>query len=254
MFCPKCSQAQPAEDLRFCPRCGFPLVAVKELVGREERGDDRAGAGKESMLPAQKDLATGALLMFAGSVVALLWGFMGTRGPAETLLPQAYFILGGTLAFLLTLFHPLLGSLEKLTTGGEAAAYTQRRRDGINLGALLMFVGALKATLLTSLMPLGPERGVTPLAVAAGMLILVLLLRPILLAARGLFLGRQRGVESAETAETTETGRLGGNGQGAALPPAQSIPANDFMSPRPDTAEQAAPPSVTEETTRKLSR
>jgi hypothetical protein len=99
----------------------------------------------------------GALLMFAGCVVAVLWGFMGTRGPAEVVLPQAYFILGGTLAFLLTLFHPLLRSLEKLTTGGEAAVYTQRRRDGINLGAILMFVGALKATLLTSLMPLGPE-------------------------------------------------------------------------------------------------
>src|SRR5215207_142003 len=140
MFCPKCSQAQPADDLRFCPRCGFPLVAVKELLGRDERGDKGAVAGQEWGLPAQKDLTTGALLMFAGSVVALLWGFMGPRGPAEALLPQAYFILGGTLAFLLTLFHPLLRSLQKLSSGGESTPYTQAKRDGINLGALLMFV------------------------------------------------------------------------------------------------------------------
>src|SRR5215207_11053331 len=140
MFCPKCSQAQPAEDLRFCPRCGFPLVAVKELLGREERHVGVAGDGGEWALPAQKDLTRGALLMFAGCVVAVLWGFMGTRVPAEALLPQAYFIMGGTLAFLLTLFHPLLRSLEKLSAGGESTPYTQAKRDGINLGALLMFV------------------------------------------------------------------------------------------------------------------
>ena len=249
MFCPKCSQAQPSEDLRFCPRCGFPLVAVKELLGREERGDDRAGAGEESRLPAQKDLATGALLMFAGSVVAMLWGFMGTRGSAEVLLPQSYFILGGTLAFLLTLFHPLLRSLEKLTSGGEVTAYTQRRRDGINLGALLMFVGALKATLLTSLVPPGPERGVTTLLFMAGMLVLVLLLRPILRAARGLFFG-SRGV--ADSAAESTTARLEGMDQGAALPPPQGTAVNGFVPARGDTSEPAVPPSITEETTRKL--
>lgn len=187
MFCPKCSQAQPADDLRFCPRCGFPLVAVKELLGREgARGGDRVGSEDVWQLPAQKDLATGALLMFAGSVVALLWGVTGTRGPAEVLLPQAYFIPGGTLAFLLTLFHPLLRSLEKLSSGGLTSPDTSGRRDGINLGALLMFVGALKATLLTSGMHPGPERGLTTLAFTAGMLLLLLLLRPVLRTAHGL--------------------------------------------------------------------
>jgi hypothetical protein len=164
MFCPKCSQVQPAEDLRFCPRCGLPLAAVRELLGREEgRSVGAAGAGDAWTLPAQKDIATGALLMFAGSVVAVLWGFMGTRGPAEVLLPQSYFIMGGTLAFLVTLFHPLLRSLKGLTSGVKPAADPRGRRGGIDLGALLMFVGALKATPLTSSMHPGPERGVTTL-------------------------------------------------------------------------------------------
>jgi hypothetical protein len=249
MFCPKCSQAQPSEDLRFCPRCGFPLREIQELVLREAGRGGEAQTREEGPLPGQKDIATGALLMFAGSVVAVLWGLMGTRGPAEVLLPQAYFIMGGTLAFILTLFHPLLRALEGLTSGGEPAALPRRRRDGINLGALLMFVGALKATLLTSLIPLGPERGVTTLLFMAGMLALVLLLHPILRAARGLFFGSRGAADS--TAGPT-TARLEGQDQGAALLPAQGAPVNDFVSARADTAEPVVPPSVTEETTRKL--
>jgi len=251
MFCPKCSQAQPADDLRFCPRCGFPLVAVKELLGRDERGDKGAVAGQEWGLPAQKDLTTGALLMFAGSVVALLWGFMGPRGPAEALLPQAYFILGGTLAFLLTLFHPLLRSLQKLSSGGGTSPDTTGRRDGINLGALLMFVGALKAMLLTSGMHRGPERGLTALAVMAGMLLLILLLRTVLRAAHGLLF---KGDKSADSPAAEATARLDSQERGHGLPPAQSIPVNDFRPSGQDTAELAAPPSVIDETTRKLER
>lgn len=252
MFCPKCSQAQPADDLRFCPRCGFPLVPVKELLDREgKHGNDGTGAGEGWRLPAQKDLATGALLMFAGSVVALLWGFMGSRGPAEVLLPQAYFIMGGTLAFLLTLFHPLLRSLQKLFSGGGTSPDTSGGRDGINLGALLMFVGALKATLLTSGMHPGPERGLTALAFTAGMLILILLLRPALRTAHGLLF---KGDKSADSPAAEATIRLDSQERGRALPPAQSIPVNDFRPPGHDTAELAAPPSAVEETTRKLER
>lgn len=32
MFCPKCSREQSSSDLRFCPRCGFRLEAVGELM------------------------------------------------------------------------------------------------------------------------------------------------------------------------------------------------------------------------------
>jgi len=187
--------------------------------------------------------------MFAGSIVAVLWGFMGARGPAEVLLPQAYFIMGGTLAFILMLFHPLPRTPEGLNSGGGPADISQRRRDGINLGALLMFVGALKAAVLISLMPIGPERGLTTLLLMGGMLLLILLLCPILRAARGLFFGGRRVADSA--AEPT-TVRLEGREHGDALPSAQSTPVGDFVPARAGTAEPAAPPSVTDETTRKL--
>ncbi len=249
MFCPKCSRPQPSEELRFCSRCGFPVGEVKALFGREgaRESDDRR-ASAEGRLPAQKDLATGALVMFAGAVFAVFWGLFWSRGPAEVALPQTFFILGGTLAFILTLFHPLVGALERLYTGGAPADYTRRRRDGVNLGALLMFVGQLKALLLTSLMPPGPERGLTTFVIMAGMLLLVLLLRPLLRAAHALFFKRGARQDSAPANDTNELAPA----QAAALPHAQSIPVEDFV-PTRDTAAAVAPPSVTEETTRRLS-
>jgi hypothetical protein len=247
MFCPRCSQPQPDADLRFCPRCGFPVGEVKELVGREEaRAADGVSAREEETLPAQRDLATGALVMFAGAVVAILWGMLSSRWPGEGALPQTYFILGGTLAFVLTLFHPML---ERLLPGdGEPSTRARRRRDGVNLGALLMFLGTLKALLLTSLMPPGTEKGFMTLAFTAGMLLLVLLLRPTLRAVRGLFFKRDARPDSDPTNTTAELDPA----RAAGLPPAHSIPVNGFASSRPDSADLVAPPSVTESTTRNL--
>ena len=247
MFCPKCSLPQPAEDLRFCPRCGFHIREVKELVGREGTRGGEPGGG--ASLPAQKDIATGALMMFAGCVVAVFWGFMGLRWRPEVALPQAYFVMGGTLAFILTLFHPLLGAFEKLFSGGGPSPHTRRRRDGINLGALLLFVGALKAALITSIMPPGAEKGLTTLAIMAGMLVVILLLRPVLRAAHALFFKDER---RADSAAGDETARLDPATAAAALPHARAVPVNDFAHARTDTAELVAPPSVAEETTRKL--
>jgi hypothetical protein len=32
MYCPKCGQSQVSADVRFCSRCGFPLVVVGNLL------------------------------------------------------------------------------------------------------------------------------------------------------------------------------------------------------------------------------
>jgi hypothetical protein len=32
MYCPKCGQSQVSAEVRFCSRCGLPLVAVSELL------------------------------------------------------------------------------------------------------------------------------------------------------------------------------------------------------------------------------
>jgi uncharacterized membrane protein YvbJ len=43
MYCPKCSQQQISDEMRFCSRCGFPLGAVKELIAND--GAELQGAG-----------------------------------------------------------------------------------------------------------------------------------------------------------------------------------------------------------------
>src|SRR4051812_43243252 len=35
MFCPRCSQEQVSEELRFCSRCGLPLGLISEVVAHE---------------------------------------------------------------------------------------------------------------------------------------------------------------------------------------------------------------------------
>ena len=32
MYCPKCGQSQASAEVRFCSRCGFPLVVVSDLL------------------------------------------------------------------------------------------------------------------------------------------------------------------------------------------------------------------------------
>lgn|GEM_PF-1713316 len=252
MFCPKCSLQQSSDDLRFCPRCGFRLSAVKELIAREESDDDKTNAPDTSALPKQKDITTGAALMYAGSVVASLLGFIEPRWPPEMVLPQAYLILGFALAFVLTLFHPMLAALQKLFSGGASVApRSSRRRDGVNLGALLMFLGTLKAMLLASYAAPGAgRRAWVAVALSTVVFLLLLILRPVLRALHKLLF---KGEEQAETQATSDlTTRVNSPAHASALPPAQSIPANGFASARTDTAELVAPPSVAEETTRKL--
>lgn len=35
MYCPKCSQQQTSDEMRFCSRCGFPLERVALIVNNE---------------------------------------------------------------------------------------------------------------------------------------------------------------------------------------------------------------------------
>ena len=35
MFCPKCSQSQTSDEMRYCSRCGFPLATVGLLLSND---------------------------------------------------------------------------------------------------------------------------------------------------------------------------------------------------------------------------
>ena len=72
MYCPKCSQQQISPEVRFCPRCGFQLAAVAELLlsdGVLMLRPQESG-GVISALR-QKGALTGAKIMFFSVFLAL---------------------------------------------------------------------------------------------------------------------------------------------------------------------------------------
>jgi len=78
MYCPKCSQIQTEDGLRFCSRCGFQLGVVKELLAE---GSSAPVIPAESPAPTKffsrrkQDLLFGATVMNVAAtlVVQLSW-------------------------------------------------------------------------------------------------------------------------------------------------------------------------------------
>ena len=255
MFCPKCSHLQTSDNLRFCSRCGFTLDEVKALIEREEALAIDEHSRAASLLPRQKDISIGAGLMFSGGIVAVLWAFMISAGPLDVALPQAFFILGFTLAFVLLFFHPLVGALHKIfSANDDKPRNLAEQQNGINLGAILMFIGTLKAMLLTTLMN-PSHRGTTTLLFMAGGFLLLLMLRWLVeVVYQLLFRGSASGKDKAATTETEDlTARLP-LPQERTFPAAQGIPVNDVASSKVKHAGVVQPPSVTEYTTELLDK
>jgi hypothetical protein len=72
MFCPKCSQQQASEEVRFCSRCGFPLSVIArvlegdgQLVVLEEEGEGRG------LTKRQRGMRKGLLIMAGGFTFGL---------------------------------------------------------------------------------------------------------------------------------------------------------------------------------------
>ena len=73
MFCPKCSQSQSSEEMRFCSRCGFPLETVGLLLTNEGKLPTADKSGCKSV---RSRIATESVLLTAFSwAVALLCTF-----------------------------------------------------------------------------------------------------------------------------------------------------------------------------------
>jgi hypothetical protein len=80
MYCPKCSQQQVSEEVRFCSRCGFSLSAVRELVaGSSNNGalvEDGTQAQAGQLARSQKGVRKGARMMLATVALALVVGLL----------------------------------------------------------------------------------------------------------------------------------------------------------------------------------
>lgn len=77
MYCPKCSQQQVSDEVRFCSRCGFPLSTVRELVVSggvlaEREAEPHGG----QLSPAFKGMRKGVWIMLASLPVAIVAGLL----------------------------------------------------------------------------------------------------------------------------------------------------------------------------------
>jgi hypothetical protein len=123
MYCPKCSQQQSSEEVRFCSRCGFQLGVVKELLAQTEA---HAVTGVEPVAPvpsrglSRRDVTVGALLMFVVGLIVVL--VPGTTPPpvreAQLLMLVGMFI---ALTLLVNFIRPLLRAANKLFGEEDAA-------------------------------------------------------------------------------------------------------------------------------------
>ena len=82
MFCPKCSQPQVSDEIRFCSRCGFPLNSVATLLKNEgvlpepiKTQSSRSRVATESLI----------LMIFSWAFSLFLTHWFDAGGPFEFL-------------------------------------------------------------------------------------------------------------------------------------------------------------------------
>lgn len=107
MYCPKCSQIQSSEEMRFCSRCGFPLAGVAMVVENEGVIPQLPAASLQPLRSTRRGLMTESVLLGAISwtVALALTLFFDVGGPFETVAKVGallFFLLGviGLLRFL----------------------------------------------------------------------------------------------------------------------------------------------------------
>ena len=98
MFCPKCSQPQPAEDLRFCPRCGFQLEGVALLVANGGVWPAPVEpTPAQALTPRRRGMRQGGKLMLAGAALTPILGILAgvTWGAGEVALLGVIIFIAG---------------------------------------------------------------------------------------------------------------------------------------------------------------
>lgn len=89
MYCPKCSQEQASDEIRFCPRCGFQLDALKSLLaGNQDLSAATEAKPKAQFTPISKrDVILGATAMLIGAIsIALLMISTVTGTPLQAVI------------------------------------------------------------------------------------------------------------------------------------------------------------------------
>ncbi len=105
MFCPKCSQQQTSATVRFCPRCGFQLEVVKELLATDGaaplmRPDAEVHTPQRSAR--ERGIRQGIMLMLLTAFIVPMTAILAKLGilPKELVALAAVFCaIGGFIRF-----------------------------------------------------------------------------------------------------------------------------------------------------------
>lgn len=80
MHCPKCGQSQVSADVRFCSRCGFPLVLVADLLATGGAlpigAQPPSHSGAPPISPRRRGVKQGVGLLLIGIFLLPFFGIM----------------------------------------------------------------------------------------------------------------------------------------------------------------------------------
>lgn len=144
MFCPRCGHEIPSDRVKFCTHCRFPINLMKEFIVTQAARYDQDEDENKSSSPRQLDIIVGAALMIAGVILSVTVAVMFTNK----------FLFAGVTTLLLvftSVFALFLLSIK-----------SSPRRQSLSLGAKLVFISNLIATLFAK-----PTEGISFLVVAA---------------------------------------------------------------------------------------
>jgi hypothetical protein len=240
MYCPKCSQQQVDDNVRYCSRCGFELSVVRACLAGAA-----PASGPEALpvsAPRRRNINLGVASMLSG---ALFTAWCAAFGHVH---PEVAFIILTLCFFAVRLLaRPLTHAFDRLTGADESQPGNgAARRQEMNAGTTYMFVGTLLATLCAFIVP-DSAATVAFFTVLLSIFTLLMLFSHRLLRATQMLLTDDK-EQHAPSIAWPRAG-LDASASDRALPPAQGVPVSIFGAQRVTTAEMAAPPSVTERTT-----
>ena len=135
MYCPKCSQNQVSDEVRFCSRCGFQLGVVKELLA--ESNDTSVETIPSETRPKffsrrKQDLLFGATFLFIAAVLTIQMSWVFPK--AALVVPLGMVWLAFSL--LVLFFEPLARLTRRFFAEDAEPAKLRRSVESASAGML----------------------------------------------------------------------------------------------------------------------
>lgn len=240
MYCPRCGRQPGSDELRFCSHCGFKLGVVKASLADEEEGHSTVTTmilNPASQPPRHRNINIGVVLMFVGSMLAILIngrpGGFGREGGGV--------ILAALFGVILLSSAPLVKTIYRLLSWGEQTGerLSASQRE-MGFGATLMLMGTALAGIVSFLNAGRMNTSLFPVSVLVVFGVLLVISPYLLRALRHLI----------REEITVPSKAIGGGPSAWSLPAAQEMPIASVESLRVTTSELGVPVgSVTEQTT-----